>query len=150
MLRKVLFVVYIVIGVIVAAGHHYFAHLDAVKPIISAVLAGVVVATRPLRGQPASQVDSGPGKRSRTPFLGRPLVNHGSRPRCTVGPWVSPSRRPARSAAKAHLSRSTSGISSPRAVRCKRSRAATRSKASGSGPPTPMSWTWSAASRRRP
>ncbi|MDP9297610.1 MAG: hypothetical protein M3O98_02935 [Actinomycetota bacterium] len=39
MLRKVLLVVYIVIGVIVAAGHHYFAHLDAVKPIISAVLA---------------------------------------------------------------------------------------------------------------
>lgn len=34
-----LFVVYIVIGVIVAAGHHYFVHLDAVKPIISAVLA---------------------------------------------------------------------------------------------------------------
>jgi hypothetical protein len=38
-LRAVLFVVYIVIGVIVAAGHHYFVHLDAVKPIISAVLA---------------------------------------------------------------------------------------------------------------
>lgn len=38
-LRAVLFVVYIVIGVIVAAGHDYFVHLDAVKPIISAVLA---------------------------------------------------------------------------------------------------------------
>jgi hypothetical protein len=38
-LGAVLFVVYIVIGVIMAAGHHYFAHLDAVKPIISAVLA---------------------------------------------------------------------------------------------------------------
>lgn len=38
-LRAVLFVVYIVIGVIVAAGDHYFVHLDAVKPIISAVLA---------------------------------------------------------------------------------------------------------------
>jgi hypothetical protein len=42
------------------------------------------------------------------------------------------------------------GISSPIAVRCKRSRAATRSQASGSGPPTPMGWTWSAASRKRP
>jgi len=39
MLRTVLFVVYIVVGVIVASGHHYFAHLDAVKPIVSAVLA---------------------------------------------------------------------------------------------------------------
>jgi hypothetical protein len=37
--RAVLLVVFIVIGVIVAAGHHYFVHLDAVKPIISAVLA---------------------------------------------------------------------------------------------------------------
>jgi hypothetical protein len=38
-LRALLFVVYIVIGVIVGAGHHYFEHLDAVKPIASAVLA---------------------------------------------------------------------------------------------------------------
>jgi Mn2+/Fe2+ NRAMP family transporter len=34
-----LFVIYIVIGVIVAAGHHYFEHLDTVRPIASAVLA---------------------------------------------------------------------------------------------------------------
>jgi hypothetical protein len=39
MLGGVLFVAYIVIGVVVAAGHHYFEHLDAVKPIASAVLA---------------------------------------------------------------------------------------------------------------
>jgi Mn2+/Fe2+ NRAMP family transporter len=38
-LRKWLFVIYIVIGVVVAAGHHYFEHLNAVKPIVSAVLA---------------------------------------------------------------------------------------------------------------
>ena len=38
-LRALLFVVYIVIGVIVAFGHHYFVHLDALKPIISAGLA---------------------------------------------------------------------------------------------------------------
>jgi Mn2+/Fe2+ NRAMP family transporter len=35
----VLFVIYIIVGVIVAAGHHYFEHLDAVKPIASVVLA---------------------------------------------------------------------------------------------------------------
>jgi hypothetical protein len=39
MLRKLLFVGYIVIGVIVAAGHHYFSHLDGFKPIVSAILA---------------------------------------------------------------------------------------------------------------
>jgi hypothetical protein len=37
--RIILFVVYIVIGVVVAAGHHYFEHVDALKPIASAVLA---------------------------------------------------------------------------------------------------------------
>jgi Mn2+/Fe2+ NRAMP family transporter len=35
----VLFVIYIIVGVIVAAGHHYFEHLDAVRPIASVVLA---------------------------------------------------------------------------------------------------------------
>ena len=35
----VVFVIYIIIGVIVAAGHHYFEHLDSVRPIASAVLA---------------------------------------------------------------------------------------------------------------
>jgi hypothetical protein len=38
-LGAVLFVVYIVIGVVVAAGHDYFENLDALKPIASAVLA---------------------------------------------------------------------------------------------------------------
>ena len=38
-LRGLLFVAYIVIGVVVASGHHYFEHLDALKPIASAVLA---------------------------------------------------------------------------------------------------------------
>jgi hypothetical protein len=37
--RIVLFVVYIVIGVVLAASHNYFVHLDALKPIASAVLA---------------------------------------------------------------------------------------------------------------
>jgi hypothetical protein len=41
-LSAVLFVVYIVIGVVVAAGHHYFEHLDGLKPIASAVLAVVL------------------------------------------------------------------------------------------------------------
>ena len=35
----VVFVVYLVIGVVVASGHHYFEHLDALKPIASAVIA---------------------------------------------------------------------------------------------------------------
>lgn len=35
----VVFVIYIVIGVVVASGHHYFEHLDALKPIASAALA---------------------------------------------------------------------------------------------------------------
>ena len=38
-LGAVLFVIYIIVGVLVAAGHHYFEHLDALKPIASAVLA---------------------------------------------------------------------------------------------------------------
>jgi hypothetical protein len=38
-MSTVLSIVYIVIGVIVAASHHYFEHVDAVKPIASAVLA---------------------------------------------------------------------------------------------------------------
>lgn len=41
-MRIILFIVYIVIGVILAASHHYFAHLDALKPIASAVLAVVL------------------------------------------------------------------------------------------------------------
>ncbi|MGZ5290433.1 MAG: hypothetical protein ACXWZU_09265 [Actinomycetota bacterium] len=38
-LGGVLFVVYIIIGVLVAADHKYFENLDALKPIASAVLA---------------------------------------------------------------------------------------------------------------
>jgi hypothetical protein len=38
-LRKLLLVLYVVVGLIVANSHHYFAHLDGIKPIASAVLA---------------------------------------------------------------------------------------------------------------
>jgi hypothetical protein len=31
--------VYLIIGVVVAASHHYFVHLDSIKPIASAALA---------------------------------------------------------------------------------------------------------------
>jgi membrane protein YdbS with pleckstrin-like domain len=31
--------VYLIVGVVVAASHHYFAHLDSIKPIASAALA---------------------------------------------------------------------------------------------------------------
>jgi hypothetical protein len=32
-------IIWIVIGVIVASAHHYLTHIDALKPIISALLA---------------------------------------------------------------------------------------------------------------
>jgi hypothetical protein len=32
-------VIWLVVGVIVAASHHYFAHADALKPVASGVLA---------------------------------------------------------------------------------------------------------------
>ena len=35
---RVLFVVYLVVGLIVANSHRYFAHLDGFKPIASAIL----------------------------------------------------------------------------------------------------------------
>jgi hypothetical protein len=38
-LGKVLPIVYVVVGVIVANSHHYFSNLDGIKPIASAVLA---------------------------------------------------------------------------------------------------------------
>jgi hypothetical protein len=38
-LAVVLFVIYVIVGVIVAAGHHYFEHVDSLRPIASAVLA---------------------------------------------------------------------------------------------------------------
>ena len=39
MLGKVLLAIYLVVGLIVASSHHYFAHLDGIKSIVSAVLA---------------------------------------------------------------------------------------------------------------
>lgn len=41
-MRTILFIVYIVVGVVVAASNHYFAHLSSVKPIASAILAVVL------------------------------------------------------------------------------------------------------------
>jgi hypothetical protein len=40
--RNVLVVVYLVIGAIVANSHHYFAHMNGVRPVASAVLAVVL------------------------------------------------------------------------------------------------------------
>jgi hypothetical protein len=42
MFRNILLVAYVVVGVIVANSHHYFAHLNGAKPILSAVLAVVL------------------------------------------------------------------------------------------------------------
>ena len=39
MLSKILSLVYFVVGLVVASSHHYLAHLNEVKPILSAVLA---------------------------------------------------------------------------------------------------------------
>jgi hypothetical protein len=36
---KVVLVVYIVVGLVVANSHHYFAHLSGARPALSAVLA---------------------------------------------------------------------------------------------------------------
>ncbi|MGI8630789.1 MAG: hypothetical protein ACR2LV_11590 [Solirubrobacteraceae bacterium] len=33
---------YIIIGVLVGSAHHYFAHVDTIKPIVSALLAIVL------------------------------------------------------------------------------------------------------------
>lgn len=38
-MRTILFIAYIVIGVVVAASNHYFAHLGGIKPVASAILA---------------------------------------------------------------------------------------------------------------
>ena len=32
-------IIWLIIGAIIASAHHYFAHIDTLKPIISAVLA---------------------------------------------------------------------------------------------------------------
>ncbi len=41
-LRNILIVVYLVIGVVVANSHHYFAHLTSLTGVLSAVLAVVL------------------------------------------------------------------------------------------------------------
>jgi hypothetical protein len=38
-MRRIVTLVYVVAGVIIAASHHYFAHASTLKPILSAVLA---------------------------------------------------------------------------------------------------------------
>ena len=38
-LRTILLLVYLGVGLIIAANHHYFNHFTSAKPIISAVLA---------------------------------------------------------------------------------------------------------------
>jgi hypothetical protein len=52
----VVFVIYVIIGVFVASGHHYFEHLDALKPDRLGSPRSAAVAPHPLRDQPAYQV----------------------------------------------------------------------------------------------
>lgn len=35
-------VVWLIVGVLLASSHHYFKHVDALKPIVSAVLAVIL------------------------------------------------------------------------------------------------------------
>jgi hypothetical protein len=42
MLSKLVLAVYLVVGLIVANSHHYFAHLSSPKPVLSAVLAVIL------------------------------------------------------------------------------------------------------------
>jgi hypothetical protein len=42
MFRYAIIAVYIIIGVVIANSHHYFAHLNGAKPVLSAVLAVVL------------------------------------------------------------------------------------------------------------
>jgi hypothetical protein len=42
MFRNILLVAYVVVGVVVANSHHYFAHVSGARPILSAVLAVVL------------------------------------------------------------------------------------------------------------
>jgi hypothetical protein len=42
MFRSLIGIIYLVVGVLVASTHHYFRHLQSLKPIASAVLAIVL------------------------------------------------------------------------------------------------------------
>jgi hypothetical protein len=42
MRSKIVTLVYLVVGVLVAASHHYFAHAGTLKPLLSAALAIVL------------------------------------------------------------------------------------------------------------
>ncbi len=42
MLRNILIIVYLVIGVVIASSHHYFAHLNSLTSVLSALLAVVL------------------------------------------------------------------------------------------------------------
>jgi hypothetical protein len=42
MIRKLAVIVYVVIGIVVASAHHYFAHVGGIKGVASAALAVVL------------------------------------------------------------------------------------------------------------
>ncbi len=42
MRSRIITLVYLVVGVVVAASHHYFTHASTVKPLLSALLAVVL------------------------------------------------------------------------------------------------------------
>ena len=42
MIRKLLLALYIVVGIVIASSHHYFAHVNGVRSVVAAVLAVVL------------------------------------------------------------------------------------------------------------
>lgn len=42
MIRKLVLVLYIVVGIVIASSHHYFAHVTGVRGVVSAALAVVL------------------------------------------------------------------------------------------------------------
>jgi hypothetical protein len=42
MIRKLVLIAYVVIGIVVASSHHYFAHLNDIRSFLAAVLAVVL------------------------------------------------------------------------------------------------------------
>ena len=72
--------VYLVVGVVIASSHHYFAHASTLKPILSALLA-IVLWPLLLLGTSTSSSSSG---RSNAPALPMSAVS-GSRGELTMG-----------------------------------------------------------------
>jgi hypothetical protein len=82
-------IVYLVIGAFVAQAHHYFAHADALKQVISAALAVVLwpfIVVFGLHFHVTSRRRSGAGQR--TPGAGEPMSGRATRATQTDRPCI--------------------------------------------------------------